>query len=569
MTLTLDLPSSSGWPQSRPWYGTDVKDAPEDGRPWTYIFCVDELPEFCGLLLKKCRINVDSLKEAVLYININSAITNGQVKEIDDHPAGRARMERLLGPLRSLYSLGAARIDGPLSGSYKDGIVRSICKHRPTVMDIVHETMASLEQADEQASKGQHRQANFEYKAALSLIRPWSWIATEPDFVMSDGPFPGLGAYEVMQNIVVRLQARIAAVYYRSNELRMARLYIDRALDPRRTNYHELHILPWQRIVFAEVLHVDAMISYTHGNVRKAMYSLSQAREFVPFDEEQESRYEAWQPRVDRLAARDHQKWEARGRHAQKQNEKAEGISSQQSLSPGHGRRRLTNSTSEIIQVVSNWKRKGERLFRSGRSYLAASVFQTAFKKLEWLSYNHDLNFAVIANTIKEMNAVDAVQILAFSIEAWLAAASLKSRNYEEVVTQTDSALKCDDEEHSYIYRCESSYSRFYNSIYSRFQDSYDDGWEEDRKLDYLRIHYCRAMALYHLGDTVTAVKHMEEALRLDPGDNAVFEKLTMMKQTLKSARKPRLEKLNRPQNRLREKQARRRTKNLRTGSQG
>ena len=71
-------------------------------------------------------------------------------------------------------------------------------------------------------------------------------------------------------------------------------------------------------------------------------------------------------------------------------------------------------------------------------------------------------------------------------------------------------------------------------------------------------------MALYHLGDTATAVKHMEEALGLDPGDNHVFEKLTMLKQELAkeaAARKLRLEKLNRSQNQLRKKQERRRTK--------
>ena len=172
------------------------------------------------------------------------------------------------------------------------------------------------------------------------------------------------------------------------------------------------------------------------------------------------------------------------------------------------------------------------------------------------LNRNHDhLFFIIKAKSFQGYSAVEAIKILALRIEACLAAASLKSRNYKEVVAQTDAALKCDEERHSHIYRCRQC---------SHSYKSSNGEWVGYQKLDYLRIHYCRAMALYHLGNIATAVKHMEEALGLDPGDNNVFEKLTMLKQELAkeaAARKLRLEKLNRSQNQLRKKQARRRTK--------
>ena len=340
MTLTLDPPTLSGWPQERPWGCTDDQweDAPEDGRPWSYIFCSDELPEFCRLMLQMHRNDGSPLKESVLYVDINTAIANGQVKKIDDHPAGRARMQKLLGPLRQLHGIGAAQIDGPFSGGYKGEIIERICRHCPTTMEIIYETMACLEQADDQASKDQLRHANTRYKAALSLIRSCCWQHQEWDFVMNDGPFPGLEVSEVVKNIVVRLRARIAAVYYQTNELRMARIYTKRVLDSRQSYdrqnriHFTLGVEPWEHTVYAEVLHVAAKISYKHGNVREAVQSLWQAGIYVPFDEEQESRSEAWRAHADRLSSMDAQRWEARGRQVEKPYKKAEGTYSERIL---------------------------------------------------------------------------------------------------------------------------------------------------------------------------------------------------------------------------------------------
>ena len=155
------------------------------------------------------------------------------------------------------------------------------------------------------------------------------------------------------------------------------------------------------------------------------------------------------------------------------------------------------------------------------------------------------------------------MRTLEFKVKASLVAASLKSQLYKDVVAQTDAALKCDDETHTGIHSRHNSCNRWYCS---------GREWAEKQKAEYLRLHYCKAIALYHLGDTVTAVEHMEEAHSLDPGDNHVFEKLTMLKQqklaeeTVRrneeaARRKERLNKLNKPQTQLQKKQARRRAK--------
>ena len=334
MSLTLDPAAFSDWPHARARWCRDDKweDASEDGRPWSYIFCSEELPEFCRLLLKLSRNDHNILQKTVLYVDINPALLNGQATDIDSNPAGQARMRKLLDPLRQLHGLGAAQIDGPLSGSYKGYIITSICRHCPTAWDIVSTTMAYLIQGDSQASEGQLRLANLRYKAALSLVLSCCWRNEERDFIMDGGPFPELETSQTISNIVVRLQARIAAVYLEGGKLRMARIYTERALDPRRKSDHRhnkmdiLDIEPWQQAVYAEVRHVAVKISYAHGDVHEARHQLRDANCLEPFNEEEQARYEAWGADEVRLRARQDDRSKARKMDRKKRIEKAEGI---------------------------------------------------------------------------------------------------------------------------------------------------------------------------------------------------------------------------------------------------
>ena len=350
MTLTLDPADLAGWPQVDPVFcetGGRV-DASEDGRPWTYFFCSEELPEFCRLLFSMSTENENVLHMTALYLDISPAIGNGQTTEIDSNPAGLSRMEKLVGPLRQLHSFGAAQVQGPLSGSYKGKIISSVCRDCPTVMDAIHTTMTFLDQADEQVSRGQLRQASLGYKAALSLACSCCWRYDEQDFKMNSGPFPGLTTVQNIYNIKVRLQARIAAVYFRSGKLRMARIYIERALDPRRpydnrsNKLYELYIMPWENVVYAEVLHVAAQISYTQGDVSDAVQALKDARKFAPFNKEQQSRCEAWRDHRKSIRNRNANRAEARRLQSQKRDEKTEGIETPNENPLVPGNRRLT-----------------------------------------------------------------------------------------------------------------------------------------------------------------------------------------------------------------------------------
>ncbi|CAF9922819.1 MAG: hypothetical protein ALECFALPRED_002234 [Alectoria fallacina] len=565
MTLILDPAALRGWPPGGPRYRGPNRwlDAFEDGRPWRYIFCSDELPEFCRLLLKMSMDDEDILRKTTLYLDINPAIGNGQAIDIDSNPAGLSRMERLLGPLRQLHSLGAAQIQGPLSGHYKGEVIKSICKECPTAMDIINKTMVSLNQADDQASKGQLVQANQGYKKALSFLRSCCWRYDEREFVMKSGPFPRLEAEQSIKNFVVRLQARIAAVYLESGKLRMARVYTERALDPRRP-YDDRHnkeycldIEPWEGVAYAEVLHVAAKISYRHGGVYQATADLQDAGQLVPLTEEQEFRLEAWQNHSDSLRDRYTKRIEARRLQSQKQEEKTEGIDTpdQNSLVPG--KRRLTLLFTGMFLVACNWKNKGDRLLRSGGSDLAASKYKTALSKIDSIIQKRKLIFTIKSGAFEGYSSGDAINAVKFKLQAGVAAAHLMSHKYRDVGESADAALACVQEYHD-------STPRFHKE--GRPKLWYDWWyWREDQKLDYVKIYYCKALALKHLGDTVRAMEHMEKALGFDPGDSTVLAQLELLRQKRAreedADRRARARKLNSIQDLLRKKQRNRKGK--------
>ena len=325
MTITLDPTTYNDWPTCQYVHS-------EDHRPWRYIFCNDELPTFCRLLLKLSKSDDGFLRSTAIHVDINGAIWNGQSAEMDRSPVGLPRIQKLLDPLHQLHSFGAAQIEGPLSGLYKGIVNASLCKDCPTATDIVQSAMVTLSQGDNQVSLSRPNHAIREYKVALNSVRSCCWLYDERDIIMDGGPFPGLKAEKVMRSLKVRLQARIASVYLSIGMSRMARIYTERAMDPRRP-YDDRHnkmyclvLKPWQRVVYAEVLQVSAQIWYTYGHVDDAVGELREAGEYVPLDQEQQCRQEAWQKHADSLRKKHAEQAEAQELERQRKGEKVEGI---------------------------------------------------------------------------------------------------------------------------------------------------------------------------------------------------------------------------------------------------
>ena len=327
MTLTLDFPTiykrnCRGW-----------TCPPEDGKPWNYIFCSSQLPELCRLLLER---NAAIHGQPTLHIKIDSTVQTGLVTETESTTCGLSRSDQLLDPLRQLHSFRVVHIQGPLGDRYKNELIASICKECPTPQAVIQLSMLTLDRADEKVSRGHFTKANLLYKAALSSIRSCRRNFRQKITVMAEGPFPGLTAWQNISNIVVRLQGRIASVYFQTGQLRMARIYTERALDPRRPVDHRYHkedsisVDEWEGVVYAEVLHVAAKISYANHNIDEALYALRQAEECAPFDEEQKCQDEVWKGQSMRLDTKREKRYEQRKEakeiRSRKENEKIAGI---------------------------------------------------------------------------------------------------------------------------------------------------------------------------------------------------------------------------------------------------
>ena len=300
MTLTLNPTDFDILSQSR---FVDTTEFSEDDRAGKYIFCSDELPALCRFMLTKGGIPLESM---ALCIEVNPAIWKGPAIGIDSSPVGRSRVQKLLEPLRQLHSFESSCVDGPLTATYKDSIRKSVCNDCPTALEVIGTVEGMLTQGNERMSEGRFVLAKQHYKQALDYAGSCCWLYGEEDFIIEEGPFPGLTAAEVLANLQVRLQARLSLLYLKSGMLRMARIYADRAVDDRRVfdDLHKTYLLdlqPWEGIVYAEVLLVSAEISCTHGRVEYAVRDLEEADSLAPLDQEQRSRYNNWKKDRDRI----------------------------------------------------------------------------------------------------------------------------------------------------------------------------------------------------------------------------------------------------------------------------
>ena len=326
MTLTIDSIDSEDLPDCSAYDSVN-------GQPLNYIFCADELPTFCRLLLKRHK-NSDGrfLRNTSIQININGDIWNGEPTDIDRSiPVGLSRMQKLLGPLDQLHSFRTAQIQGPLSGSYKTNIISNLLRDGPSALEILPNVVMSLDRGDKQVEHNLPFHAIQEYKAALNHVRSCCWLYEERHFLMEDGPFPNLSAAQTTHNLKVRLLARIASVYRNLGMLRMARIYTERAFDPRRplddraNKLYCLKLEPWQKVVYAEVLRVSAKIRYQYGHISEALNQIREAGEYTALNEEQKERLEAWQAHGDSLRDRHAKRDEAKDLQRKKQGEKVEG----------------------------------------------------------------------------------------------------------------------------------------------------------------------------------------------------------------------------------------------------
>ena len=320
MTLTLDSSHFVFW-------DVDPEQSCE------YIFCIEEMPTFCRLLSKlQKRYPHPPLRRPSIFVNVSATWRDVQW-EMDCSAAGLLRLQKLLGPLRQLHIFGTAQIEGPISDSYKSDVIASLCKNPPTATELIQTVMMCSSEADELLGQGFAIDAIGKYKSALNCVRSSRWRHDFRRFAVDSGSLAGLSAEQPICSLKVRLLARIALTYFDSGRMRMARIYVARAIGSYSVlfGYAKLRKLgyrPWEPDVFAEVLHVSAQIWYACGHVEDAVGDLCRARGYVELNEEQQRRLEVWQKQNSRLRERREKKAKSRDLQLQQEARKVESMRS-------------------------------------------------------------------------------------------------------------------------------------------------------------------------------------------------------------------------------------------------
>ena len=197
--------------------------------------------------------------------------------------------------------------------------------------------------------------------------------------------------------------------------------------------------------------------------------------------------------------------------------------------------------------ILCNRKDRGDRLLQSGRSDLAALTYLSALQKLcglreywleevevktgKWscLTARNRLSFRITSGPFKDLKARYATKALKFKVQASMAAAFSRSGKYTHVIDVAEAALDCDKRirgfAHLSTYNCHHSEDCFFGS------EGRD--WAEDQKSDYAKLYYHRALALEKLGNTSGAIEDMEEALKHDPESDVALAELPRLQRKL------------------------------------
>ena len=142
-----------------------------------------------------------------------------------------------------------------------------------------------------------------------------------------------------------------------------------------------------------------------------------------------------------------------------------------------------------------------------------------ALGRTYWLEDHRELYFGIDSGPFAGYRGTSGVPALTFRLQASLAASYLMAGRYDDVILLTDAALDTSED-----YR---------EVTYYHHDRELKRKWREDQRVDYQKVHQCRALAHKHMGESLQAVQSMEKALSFDPGDGDVFAQLMQLKKQL------------------------------------
>lgn len=182
----------------------------------TFVLAADDTFAFCKTLLSDTmRTGYGYLPRCSLSFDVNVIVK----EEAADSYYHRCRQvapssyERLLEPFRTLNSVLAPHISGPMDPEYKLEFLKSLCKQAPSHEGSFHKVTASLEQGAEAFRRSEYHLALSTFKAAIDDhgLVPTYYVDSET--IIEHGVYAGLPLHEAAARLESILRLNLSETY--------------------------------------------------------------------------------------------------------------------------------------------------------------------------------------------------------------------------------------------------------------------------------------------------------------------------------------------------------------------
>lgn len=151
-----------------------------------FVVAADDLQRFCLVLLMDNQNPDRPLSKLVIAMEISHDIDENDTAD-DDTKSMSRQMCRLLEPFRSLHSLEAVHIEGPISKADKTAIIARMCRPNPSDEELFDRVLTTYEDAMTTYHTSYPSLAITKLKHTLDTMKECHYLSTTGPF---DAPTP-------------------------------------------------------------------------------------------------------------------------------------------------------------------------------------------------------------------------------------------------------------------------------------------------------------------------------------------------------------------------------------------
>ena len=256
------------------------------------VVSVNDLGDVCVHIQYKIAFYQHLSYAVRIRIKISTHVEEVSAVLNDGQPVPGYQLIKCLEPLRQIRGANFVEIDGPGHHSYLAEIKATMLENRPSAAELMELAGNQIDQGENAFGEGNLEVAVAEYKVALrtmrsiNLERHWDQDLQE---IVVRGRYRGFWAGLARDDASVRLHTLIADYYLQSENLRLARVYVERVYGPLFSkNNHRRQKFPLRlpahsnTVIYAELLLVAARISLACRNEGQAREELQEAAKLDP-----------------------------------------------------------------------------------------------------------------------------------------------------------------------------------------------------------------------------------------------------------------------------------------------